>query len=184
MSVLDDFLEGLKLNKTDSDYDDYDEYDDDYDDDDDIVNEPPRAVEYDDGIEQFPSSRRNAAKTNKVPQQKNTTRKTTSNSDVKVCVIKPKSMEDSCEITDNLLLNRTVVLNLEGLETELAQRITDFASGSCYAIKGNLQKITQFIIIVTPPSVGLTGDLSGDFQSLLFDVYDDSRNAGFNNFPR
>ena len=83
--------------------------------------------------------------------------------EMEVCVIKPRSMEDAREITETLLMNRTVVLNVEGLDVEIAQRIIDFTSGSCYAINGNLQKISNYIFIITPESV----DISGDFQEIL-----------------
>ncbi len=82
---------------------------------------------------------------------------------MEVCVIKPTSVEDAREITETLLANRTVVLNLEGLDVDIAQRIIDFTSGSCFAISGNLQKISRYIFIITPASV----DISGDFQSML-----------------
>ena len=82
---------------------------------------------------------------------------------MEVCVIKPNSIEDAREITETLLNGRTVVLNMEGLSLDIAQRIIDFTSGSCFAISGNLQKISNYIFIITPPSV----DVSGDFQELL-----------------
>ena len=82
---------------------------------------------------------------------------------MEVCVIKPTSVEDAREITETLLNNRTVVLNVEGLDVEIAQRIIDFTSGSCFAISGNLQKISNYIFIITPASV----DISGDFLSLM-----------------
>ena len=78
-------------------------------------------------------------------------------------MIKPTSVEDAREITETLLENRTVVLNVEGLDVEIAQRIIDFTSGSCFAISGNLQKISNYIFIITPASV----DISGDFLSLM-----------------
>ena len=78
-------------------------------------------------------------------------------------MIKPTSIEDGREITETLLANRTVVLNLEGIDVDVAQRIIDFASGSCFAINGNLQKISQYIFIITPSSV----DISGDFQDIF-----------------
>ena len=84
-------------------------------------------------------------------------------SGMEVCVIKPSSVEDAREITETLLANRTVVLNLEGIEVDTAQRIIDFTSGSCYAMSGNLQKISHYIFIITPASV----DISGDFQEIL-----------------
>lgn len=87
---------------------------------------------------------------------------------MEVCVIKPTSVEDGREITETLLANRTVVLNLEGLDMEIAQRIIDFTSGSCFAISGNLQKISHYIFIITPPSV----DISGDFQEIMGSALD------------
>ena len=90
-------------------------------------------------------------------------RKPVGGSGMEVCVIKPTSVEDAREITETLLANRTVVLNLEGLDVDVAQRIIDFTSGSCFAISGNLQKISRYIFIITPASV----DISGDFQNIL-----------------
>lgn len=87
---------------------------------------------------------------------------------MEVCVIKPKSMEDAREITETLLANCTVVLNMEGLDLDIAQRIIDFASGSCYAINGTLQKISGYIFIITPSTV----DVSGDIQEILSGAFD------------
>lgn len=94
-------------------------------------------------------------------------RKTMGNG-MEVVVVKPTEFEDSREITETLLSNRTVVLNLEGLNVDIAQRIIDFASGSCFAMRGNLQKISHYIFIITPPSV----DISGDFQDLISGTLD------------
>ena len=82
---------------------------------------------------------------------------------MEVCVIKPSTVEDGREISDTLLSGRAVILNLEGLQVSIAQRIIDFTSGSCYSINGNLQKVSNYIFIITPESV----DISGDFQDLL-----------------
>ena len=93
---------------------------------------------------------------------------------MEVCVIKPTSIEDAREITETLLANRTVVLNLEGLDVDIAQRIIDFTSGSCFAISGNLQKISHYIFIITPAIV----DISGDFQEILSGSFDVPINNG------
>lgn len=82
---------------------------------------------------------------------------------MEVTMIKPTSMEDSREVCDYLLAGKAVVLNLEGIHMEVAQRIIDFTSGATYSIGGNLQKISNYIFIATPQSV----ELSGDFQDLL-----------------
>ena len=82
---------------------------------------------------------------------------------LEVCMIRPKTVEEGREICDTLLAGRAVVINLEGINMDIAQRIIDFTSGACYSINGNLQKISNYIFIVTPQSV----ELFGDFQELL-----------------
>lgn len=82
---------------------------------------------------------------------------------MEVSLIKPTSIEDAREICDYLLAGKAVVLNMEGIHTEVAQRIIDFTSGATYSMNGNLQKISSYIFIATPDSV----ELSGDFQDLL-----------------
>ena len=57
---------------------------------------------------------------------------------------------------------------MEGIDLDLAQRIIDFASGSSYALRGNLRKISNYIFIVTPTGV----DISGDYQEYLNDSFD------------
>lgn len=104
---------------------------------------------------------RSAAKSNSKVTPMRPSKKTTSG--MEVCVIKPTSFDDAREITETLLMNRPVILNVEGLDVDIAQRIIDFASGSCFAMSGNLQKISNYIFIITPANV----EISGDFQNLI-----------------
>ena len=149
------------------------------DDDDDYYEEPKRksfrrekaqpeedpAIKFSAAKEQKASAKSNSKVTPMRPSKKNQG----GNTAMEVCVIKPTSVEDAREITETLLRNRTVVLNLEGIDLEIGQRIIDFTSGSCFAIDGNLQKISNYIFIVSPSSV----DISGDFQSIM-DAFDAS----------
>lgn len=96
-----------------------------------------------------------------------------SSSEMEVCVIKPSYYENTRDIIDTLLEGKPVVLNLEGMKLDLAQRIVDSVSGGCYAIQGNLQKISGYIYLVTPHSV----DITGDFQDLVHDSSDYSSTA-------
>ena len=173
----------MRLNSEEED----DFYDDDYyDEEDDYYEEPKRKSfrrekeKEEDTTSRFATTKesKSAVKSNsKVTPMRQVKKNQGGNAAMEVCVIKPTSVEDAREITETLLNNRTVVLNLEGLDleiglegidVELAQRIIDFTSGSCFAIDGNLQKISNFIFIVTPAAV----DISGDFQSIMdaFDV--------------
>lgn len=109
----------------------------------------------------------NKSSNNKITHIRQSSTAKTSSS-MGVCVIKPTSIEDGREICETLLDNRTVILNLEGLDLAIAQRIIDFTSGSTYAMKGNLQKISNYIFLVTPDNV----DISGDLQDLLGNSFD------------
>ena len=78
---------------------------------------------------------------------------------MEVCVIKPTTMEEAREIADTLVDNSTVILNLEGIDVELAQRIIDFTSGACYSLGGSLQQVSSYIFVLGPYNVDITGDL-------------------------
>lgn len=160
MSVMDNFLKIMKLN--DEDNDDYYE-DDDYLDDEDPKESKISSIKGDSTYEEE-KVKRTTPRVSPIRQQP----RRLSGSGMEVCVIKPTSVEDAREITETLLANRTVVLNLEGIDVDVAQRIIDFTSGSCYAISGNLQKISHYIFIITPASV----DISGDFQEILSGSFD------------
>lgn len=157
MGVMDKFLNYMKLN--DEDDDEY--YDDDYYDEEETEAPKKAAVVKEVLPEEEKPARKPANKVTSI-RQTSSTRKLPGTG-MEVCVIKPNSVEDAREITETLLANRTVVLNLEGLDVDVAQRIIDFTSGSCFAIAGNLQKISHYIFIITPASV----DISGDFQDIL-----------------
>ena len=77
-----------------------------------------------------------------------------------VRMIIPNGYDDAYQIADFLKEGKAVVLKLEGMNIDAAQRVIDFATGACYTIGGNLQRISKKIFIVTPVSVELSGDFS------------------------
>ena len=169
MGVMDKFLNYMKLN----DEEDEGFYDDDYLDDEEEV-EPVKKFGAAKNRQQAQDEETLDDKGKRTSQPKvtpihRTVTKKMPGTGMEVCVIKPTSVEDAREITETLLANRTVVLNLEGLDVDIAQRIIDFSSGSCFAISGNLQKISNYIFIITPPGV----EISGDFLNLM-DTFDSS----------
>ncbi len=168
MGVLDKFLDIMKL----SDDEDYE--DDFFDEDDDFEEDKPKKgffkkekkydFDDDDDDRYDTKSRTSRTSSNKVTPMRQPARKAS----MEVCVIKPTTVDDAREITETLLSGSTVILNLEGLDLEVAQRIIDFTSGATFAISGNLQKISNFIFLVTPTNV----DISGDLQDLLNSSFD------------
>lgn len=173
MGVLDKFLDIMKLSD-DDDYDDDFFDDDDYDDYDDkpakksFFNRMKKSDIDEDDDYDYEVPARTTRSNNKVTPMRQPARR--SNVSMEVCVIKPNSVDDTREITETLLSGRTVILNLEGLDLEVAQRIIDFTSGATFAISGNLQKISNYIFLVTPTSV----EISGDLQDLLGTSFDAS----------
>ena len=164
MGVMDKFISAMKLSEDEDDgY-----YDDDfYDDDPEPMRKHVSSKDTDNAEED--KVRKLTPKVTPLRQTKKV------GAGMEVCVIKPNTVEDAREITETLLANRTVVLNLEGLDVDIAQRIIDFTSGSCFAISGNLQKISHYIFIITPASV----DISGDFQDILSGSFDVPIDKGF-----
>lgn len=164
MGVMDKFINAMKLNPDEED----DYYDDDYYDEPEPARKSSPIKEDITTEEEKPVKKTIPKVTSMRPMKK------MMDSGMEVCVIRPTTVEDAREITETLLANRTVVLNLEGLDVEIAQRIIDFTSGSCFAMSGNLQKISHYIFIITPASV----DISGDFQDILSGSFDVPINKG------
>lgn len=187
MGFLDKILNAVRLN------DDYDDDDDFFDDDDAEEVEKPKKrffkkLDNDDDFDDNEPAKtpvravkpaketaaakttapKTAAKPKTVSKPKTSSKITplsgrTSVANMEVCVIKPNSMEDTREIADTLLDDCTVLLNLEGIDVEVAQRVIDFSSGTCYALGGSLQKVSSYIFVLTPANV----EISGDFQEIL-----------------
>ena len=156
MSFMDKILDFLRLN--DDDDDDYEFANEEYFVDDDEFDEPKKKT----------PRRENKVEVKETPISKITPitkaqKKQVTNTGMEVCVIKPTTIEDEIEIADTLLSGRTVLINMEGLNIELAQRIIDFTSGATYAMHGSLQKVSNYIFLATPNGV----DISGDIQNLM-----------------
>lgn len=86
----------------------------------------------------------------------------------KVLVVEPRSFEEVQTIVDQMRSRRPVILNLESLDKDLAQKILNFLNGAIYALNGETQRIAQGIFFFAPQGVdistmgrGLTGTAIG-----------------------
>ncbi|ACX52149.1 protein of unknown function DUF552 [Ammonifex degensii KC4] len=77
---------------------------------------------------------------------------------IRVVVAEPRSFSEAQEIADHLKNRRPVVVNLERVETELAQRIIDFVSGAVYALGGSLQRVSSNILLFAPSNVDIAAE--------------------------
>jgi cell division inhibitor SepF len=86
-------------------------------------------------------------------------------SQFKLVVMQPETFDDAQGICDHLKSKKPVIVNLESLEKEIAQRIIDFLSGSVYTVDGNIQRVSSGIFIIAPNNVDITGDLSDELKN-------------------
>ena len=84
---------------------------------------------------------------------------------LQVVLVKPERFENASEIADHLREKRTVVLNLESTNKDIARRLVDFLSGVAYAGDGKIKKVAANTYIITPYSVDLMGDLIDELES-------------------
>ena len=124
----------------------YDDEDYDYEDDFEEPAKESRSL-FDDRKEERREERRSEDRHNKVVNIHATTQ-------LKVVLVKPERFENASEIADHLREKRTVVLNLESTNKDIARRLIDFLSGVAYAGDGKIKKVSANTYIITPYSVG------------------------------
>lgn len=84
---------------------------------------------------------------------------------LQVVLVKPERFDDASAVADHLNAKRTVVLNLESANKDVARRILDFLSGVAYANDGQIKKVANCTFIITPYNVGLMGDLLDELEN-------------------
>ena len=84
---------------------------------------------------------------------------------LQVVLCKPEHYEEAAAIADNLNAKRTVVLNLESTNRDVARRLLDFLSGVAYANNGQIKRVANSTYIITPYNVDVMGDLIDELES-------------------
>ena len=135
----------------------YDDEDYDYEDDFEEPAKESRSL-FDDRKEERREERRSEERHNKVVNIHATTK-------LKVVLVKPERFENASEIADHLKEKRTVVLNLESTNKDVARRLIDFLSGVAYAGEGKIKKVAANTYIITPYSVDIMGDLIDELEN-------------------
>ena len=96
---------------------------------------------------------------NKTEDRRNKVVSIHATTQLKVILVKPERFENASEIADHLKDKRTVVLNLESTNKDIARRLVDFLSGVAYAGEGKIKKVAANTYIITPYHVDIEGDL-------------------------
>ncbi|NLB41736.1 MAG: cell division protein SepF [Clostridiales bacterium] len=87
---------------------------------------------------------------------------------VKVVVYQALTYDDTQNIIDNLKSRKPIIVNLDSLEQDLAQRVLDFLSGSVYALDGTIQKVSRSIFVLVPSNIDIIGNIPEDFKGKSF----------------
>jgi len=82
-----------------------------------------------------------------------------------VVLVKPDKYENAPEIADHLRERRTVVMNLEQTNKEVAKRLIDFLSGVTYAQEGKIKRVANSTYMITPYNVDILGDLIDELEN-------------------
>ncbi len=84
---------------------------------------------------------------------------------LQVVLVMPEQYEAAREIADHLRDKRTVVLNLESTNRDVARRLLDFLGGVAYANDGKIKRIAQSTYLITPYNVEIQGDVIDELES-------------------
>ena len=78
---------------------------------------------------------------------------------LKVLIAAPTQYEDVTIYADNLKARVSVVVNFEHVDGDLQRAIVDFLNGVCYIIKGNVQRVSDEILMYVPENVDISKEL-------------------------
>lgn len=81
-------------------------------------------------------------------------------SQVKVVILQPNSFEQSQEICEHLKEKKSIIVNLEFVNKDVARRIIDFVSGAVYGLDGNISKVSNSIFLVAPFNYEITNEMA------------------------
>ena len=121
--------------------------------------------EFDDFEELPPRHEKTFETRAKVDDRRNKVVNIHATTQLKVVLVKPERFENASEIADHLKDKRTVVLNLESTNKDVARRLVDFLSGVAYAGEGKIKKVAANTYIITPYHVELEGDLIDELEN-------------------
>lgn len=79
---------------------------------------------------------------------------------IKMVISQPTTFEQSDEICSFLKEKKSVIVNLEYVNKDVARRIVDFISGGVYALDGYIQKVSNSIFLVAPSNYEISNEMA------------------------
>jgi cell division inhibitor SepF len=79
-------------------------------------------------------------------------------SPTRVHLVVPRGFNDAQQIADHFKQGIPVILNLQGIDSELSKRLVDFASGLTYALDGGMQRVADKVFLLTPQHMEVSAE--------------------------
>ena len=73
-------------------------------------------------------------------------------------VVTPTSFNHAQEVADRFKANQPVIVNLQGVDRDLSRRLIDFASGLCYGLNGQMEKVSNQVYLIAPANVEVSAE--------------------------
>lgn len=77
---------------------------------------------------------------------------------VKMIISKPTSFEQTEDICECLKQKKSIIVNLEYVNKDVARRIVDFMSGAVQALDGHIEKVSNSIFLFAPMNYDITSE--------------------------
>ena len=73
-------------------------------------------------------------------------------------LVMPSSFNDAQEVGDKFREGYSVLMNLQGVDPDLARRLVDFASGLAYGLAGSMQPVAEKVFLITPAGIQVSAE--------------------------
>lgn len=73
-------------------------------------------------------------------------------------VVSPSGFNDVQQVADKFKLDQPVIINLQNVDRDLSRRLIDFASGLCYGLEGDMERVADQVFLLTPRGAQVSDD--------------------------
>ena len=73
-------------------------------------------------------------------------------------VVSPTTFNDVQQVADSFKKSQPVIVNLQGVDRDLSRRLIDFASGLCYGLGGQMERVADQVYLLTPSDVEVSDE--------------------------
>ena len=86
---------------------------------------------------------------------------------VKMVILQPTTFDEAVEVCDLLRERKSIIINLESVNKDIARRLIDVVSGAVHVLDGHMQKISNSIFLIAPYNYDISNDTKEDSRSKI-----------------